>query len=162
MLNPEEVERTIRFQIQTGRQEESIPLLRKMIQAQPQNLSYHGELAKIYESLLMNDEAISVYLRIGMQLAEQGLLRQSLTVLEKANSLNPRNTKILWKMLVVQSRLLEQVTQETPEHAEEEPSVPKLSNEQLERIRRLVDHTISRNRRVKPQPFDSESHGKAS
>ncbi|MCI0444127.1 tetratricopeptide repeat protein, partial [bacterium] len=78
---------------------DAIVTLKKLIEIEPENLRTRNELAKAYKSEGMTSEAIKEYIEISDELLRKNLTKESLTVLETAYKMDPRNAAILRKIL---------------------------------------------------------------
>lgn len=78
---------------------DAIQTLKKLIEIEPENLRTRNELAKAYKNEGMTVEAIKEYIEISDELLRKNLTKESLTVLETAYKMDPRNAAILRKIL---------------------------------------------------------------
>lgn len=78
---------------------DAIVTLKKLIEIEPENLRTRNELAKAYKNEGMTAEAIKEYIEISDELLRKNLTKESLTVLETAYKMDPRNALILRKIL---------------------------------------------------------------
>lgn len=78
---------------------DAIRLFHKLIEIVPEDVEIRSELSRIYERDGMISEAVGQHLEISSQWMKKGRVQESLSALEKARSLNPRNPAVLWKML---------------------------------------------------------------
>ena len=78
---------------------DAIVTLKKLIEIEPENLRTRNELAKAYKNEGMTAEAIKEYIEISDELLRKNLSKESLTVLETAYKMDPRNAAILRKIL---------------------------------------------------------------
>ncbi len=78
---------------------DAIVTLKKLIEIEPENLRTRNELAKAYKNEGMTVEAIKEYIEISDELLRKNLAKESLTVLETAYKMDPRNAAILRKIL---------------------------------------------------------------
>ncbi|HET6268425.1 MAG TPA: hypothetical protein VFG11_11955 [Acidobacteriota bacterium] len=84
----------------SGQTSQTIRLLQKLIEVEPENLAYRQELARGLEQCGNTAEAVTSYLVLGEQWAANGFEQKSLKSFEEAFRLNPRNPSVLWKLLI--------------------------------------------------------------
>ena len=96
---------TIDHHEKIGHRKEIIRLLQKLIEYTPEDIEARIELAGAYEKENLLSEALGQYLEISVYLLRAGKPEESLSILQNARRLNPRNPAVLWKILCI---LLEQ------------------------------------------------------
>lgn len=139
--------------ISKNQTKEAIQTFRKLVEIEPDNLRTRNELAKAYKSEGMIGDAIREYLEISDQLTRKGLLKESITVLETAHKIDPRNTHVLRKILAIYTEQKEvgKATAILEESLKSDPSNPDVlallaetyaSRNQFARAHETIDQAI--------------------
>lgn len=132
---------------------EAIQTFKKLVEIEPDNLRTRNELAKAYKNEGMIGDAIREYLEISDQLTRKGLLKESITVLETAHKIDPRNTPVLRKILAIYTEQKEvaKATAILEESLKSDPSNPDVlallaetyaSRNQFARAHETIDQAI--------------------
>lgn len=139
--------------VSKNQNKEAIQTFKKLVEIEPDNLRTRNELAKAYKNEGMIGDATREYLEISDQLTRKGLLKESITVLETAHKIDPRNTPVLRKILAIYTEQKEvgKATAILEESLKSDPSNPDVlallaetyaSRNQFARAHETIDQAI--------------------